>query len=145
MAVQRAFRVTLSYSERSFKVDSAARIEKIAPASEAIEGAERQSGSWFALEDAKGRTLYRRHVVDPRREQREVFTGEEREMRRTRVAAPSGILPILVPDMEGAEALVLYASDTDEAGTEAPARPVFKVSMRDIAVMAAKQGGGHGR
>ena len=138
MAMRRAFRITLSYAGTSFTLLSAARIEKVVPASAPIDTRQREAGSWFAVEDAQHRALYRRAVENPFGA-REVFAGEVRDFRRVRVP-PSDTLVVLVPELAHADRIVLYASDPEGA----PARPVFTVSIGDVAALAAKPGGRHG-
>jgi hypothetical protein len=55
MAIRFAFRVTISYGETSFKLDSAIRVEKVTPPSAKIGGAEHGVGAWFTIEGRGGR------------------------------------------------------------------------------------------
>jgi hypothetical protein len=142
MAFARAFRITLSHREGSFRLDSATHLEKVTPASAPVEGAQEQAGWWIALEDAKGRMLYRRFIKDPLEPQE--APGDEHEIRRVRIPGlPQGI-SLLVPDLPETEAIVLYGSETDPKGRTYAAKPVFKMSLREVAALAGK-GGDHGR
>jgi hypothetical protein len=145
MAVPRAFRVTISYKEGSFKLESAIRVTKVTPPSAAIEGADYGAGAWFAIEGAAGRTLYRRAIPNPF-DGHEVYTGEERGMRRVRIPGLPQVLSLLIPEIQGAETLALYASKPPERrGKVEPAERVFQVRMQDVAALAAKGGSIHGR
>ena len=145
MAIRRAFRVIISHEQTSFRLDSAIRVEKVTPPSNAIEGAAPGAGAWFAVEGAGGRTLYRRAIDNPFSGQ-EVFTDEEHEISRVRIPGLPQGLSLLVPEIPGAETLAVYASaPPDRAGRVEPARRVFQVSMRDVATMASKGRSTHGR
>jgi hypothetical protein len=145
MPIHSAFRVTISYKERSFKLESAIRVTKVTPPSAAIEGAEYGAGAWFAIEGAGGRTLYRRAIPNPFHGH-EVDTGEERGMRRVRIPGLPQGLSLLIPEIEGAEVLAIYASEAPERGAKVePAKRLFQVSMREVAALAAKGGPTHGR
>jgi hypothetical protein len=145
MAIRSAFRVTISYAEKSFKLESAIRVEKVTPPSAKIEGPEYGVGAWFTVEGAGGHTLYRR-VIDNPFDGHEVPTGEERGMRRVRIPNLPQAFTLLIPDIQGAEALAVYASQPPvRAGQIETAKRVFHVSMRDVAALAAKGGSTHGR
>ena len=145
MAIHSAFRVTISYKERSFKLESAMRVTKMTPPSVATEAAEYAAGAWFAIEGAGGRTLYRRAIANPF-EGHEVYTGEERGMRRVHIPDLPQVLSLLIPEIQGAEILALYASEVPErTGKIEPAKRIFQVSMKEVAALAAKGGPTHGR
>jgi hypothetical protein len=145
MPMHVAFRVLISHQEKSFKLDSAIRVEKVTPRSSAIEGAPSGAGAWFAVEGAGGRVLYCRGIDNPFDGQ-EVFTGEKHEMRRVQIPGLRQGLSLLVPQTEGAETLAIYASEPpNRDGKQEPAKRLFQVSMRDLAAMAEKGGTGHGR
>ncbi len=109
-----AFRVTLSVKDRSFQIESVARVQKVAPPSAPVEGAEEQYGTWFALEDSSGRMLYRRLMDNFLVEGIEVFTGEKREFDRVQAPGVTRVLSLLVPDIAGAVSLAVHASDTEK-------------------------------
>ena len=142
MAFARAFRITLSHRDGSFRLESAAHLEKVTPPSAPVEGAQQQAGSWIALEDAKGQMLYRRFIRDPLAPQE--APGDEHEINRVRIPGQPQGLSLLVPDLQGTEAIVLYGSETDQKGRIQAAKPIFKVSLREVAALAGK-GGYHGR
>jgi hypothetical protein len=145
MATHSAFRVIISYRDGSFKLESAIRVTKATPPSAAIEGAEYGAGAWFAVEGADGRMLYRRTIANPF-DGHEVYTGEERGMRRVRIPSLPQGLSLLIPELEGAENLAVYASEAPRrAGKLEPAKRLFQVSMHDVAALAAKGGSIHGR
>jgi hypothetical protein len=146
MAIPWAFRVIISYQESLFKLGSATRVWKVTAPSSGIEGAaHEEAGAWFVIEGAGGRTLYRREIANPF-DAHEVYTGEERGMRRVRIPGLPQALSLLVPEIEGGETLVVYASEAPErAGKVEPAKRIFQVSMRDVAALAAKGRSVHGR
>jgi hypothetical protein len=145
MAIPFAFRVTISYREKAFKLESATRVQKVTPPSAALEGADYGAGAWFAIEGPKGRTLYRRGIDNPF-DGHEVFTGEKQEMRRVHIPGLPVGLSLLIPEIDGAETLAVYASEPpDREGKAGPAKRVFAVSMRDVAALAAKGGSTHER
>jgi hypothetical protein len=142
MALARAFRLTLTYREGSFRLDAAAHLEKLTPASAPFEGAGQQAGSWIAIENSQGRMLYRRFIDDPRG-QHEVI-GEKDEISRVKIPGQERGLSLIVPDLQGAETFVVYGSETDSKGRTHAAKPIFKVSVQEVAALTAK-GGTHGR
>lgn len=145
MAIPWTFRVIISYQETSFKLESAMRVWKVTAPSSEIEGAAYEAGAWFAIEGANGRTLYRRAIANPF-DGHEVYTGEERGMRRVRIPGLPQALSLLVPEIEGGETLAVYASEAPKRARKVePAKRVFQVSMRDVAALAAKGGSAHGR
>jgi hypothetical protein len=144
MQSQSAFRVMLSVKDRSFQIESVTRVQKVVPPSAPVEGTEEQYGTWFAVEDAKGRMIYRRLMDNFLVEGVEVFTGDKREFQRVRAPGTQRILSLLVPEIPGADVLSVHASDV-EKGRASAAKPVFKVNMRQLAELAAKGGSTHGR
>jgi hypothetical protein len=144
MAIPFAFRVTISHREKAFKLETATRVQKVSSPSAALEGAD-YAGAWFAIEGPGGRTLYRRGIDNPF-DGHEVFTGEKQEMRRVHVPGLPAGLSLLIPEIDGAETLAVYASEPpDREGKAGAAKRVFAVSMRDVAALAAKGGSTHER
>ena len=142
--IRRAFRILLTFEGKTFHLQSAVRIEKVTPASVPIEGAEHETGSWFALEDAKGHMLYRRFLHNLFLGA-EVHTDEKRGLQRVVPAQTSGTLSILVPELPEAKTLVIFSSHADGNKTYRAARRIMELGMRDIAAFAAKHGGCHER
>jgi hypothetical protein len=67
-------------------------------------------------------------------------------MRRVRIPGLPQALSLLIPEIQGAETLAVYASQApDRVGKVEPAKRVFQVSMRDVAALATKGGSTHGR
>jgi|SRR5215471_12200569 len=142
MALARAFRLTLTYLEGSFRLDAAAHLEKLTPGSAPLEGAGQQAGSWIAIEDSQGRMLYRRFLDDPRGGHE--IVGEKDQISRVRIKGLERGLSLLIPDLQGAETIVVYGSEIDSKGRTQPAKPIFKVTVQEVVALAAK-GGTHGR
>jgi hypothetical protein len=142
MALARAFRLVLRYREGSFRLDAAAHLEKLTPASAPLEGAGQQAGSWIAIEDSQGRMLYRRFIDDPRGPHEVI--GEKDEIVRVKIPGLERGLSLIVPDLQGAETFVVYGSETDSTGRTHAATPIFKVTIQEVAALAAK-GGTNGR
>jgi hypothetical protein len=142
MALALAFRLTLTYREGSFRLNAAAHLEKLTPPSAPFEGAEQQAGSWIAIEDSQGRMLYRRFIDDPRGPHEVI--GEKDEISRLKIPGLERGLSLIVPDLQGAETFAVYGSETDSNGRTHAAKPIFRVSVQEVAALAAK-GGTHGR
>jgi len=145
MRTQSAYRVLLSVKDRSVTIESVTHVEKVLPPSAPVEGAEQQYGTWFSLDDANGRPLYRRLLDNFLAEGVEVFTGEQREFERVHVPGLPRTLSILVPDLPGAETFALHTSAPPKGGRHTPARPIFAVNTRQLVELAGKGGPAHGR
>jgi hypothetical protein len=148
-SVPRAFRITLSFNGDEFKLDSAMRIEKVVPASAPPPDphAEAEAGSWFAVEDKEGRTLYRR-LIGHLFEDAETDADDERSLRRVGQPQTAGTLSLLVPELPGAHSFTIHSSHSAGKRGFGAARPLVKLALRDMAAMAAKtagQGDDHGR
>ncbi len=148
-SVPRAFRIMLSFNGDEFKLDSAVRIEKVVPASAPPPktGTEAEAGSWFAVEDKEGRTLYR-HLLNNLFEDFETDADDQRGLRRVGKAAVAGTLSLLVPELPTAHTFSIHSSHSAGKRGFGAARPLMKLPLREMAAMAAKasiQGGHHGR
>jgi hypothetical protein len=139
-----SYRVKFSFKGRDVRLESAVKLEMLAPPSLHLEGAEKESGSWFVIEDANGRPLYRRHMGNPFSGEREVL-GADREFGRVKVPATEGTIVLLIPDLPGAQALAIHASETEGERAHQAAARVATVSLQEVAALAARQGGEHGR
>ena len=81
--------------------------------------------------------------IDDPRGQHEVI-GEKDEISRVKIPGQERGLSLIIPDLQGAETFVVYGSETDSKGRTHAAKPIFKVSVQEVAALAAK-GGTHGR
>ncbi|KEO61563.1 hypothetical protein [Thioclava indica] len=143
MSAQKALRIVLTQEGSSFRLESATRIDKVLQPSDPLETSDGEFGAWVALEDGSGRHLFRR-VLDNPLDLREVFTGERQEMRRVRIEEPQAVISFLMPLLDDAKTLTVHASDTG-GKTATPAKPVFKVELRNLLARSKEGRPGHGR
>ena len=138
-----AYRINLSYEGRAVKLQSARRLEMITPPSIHIDGAEKESGSWFTLINRQGRVLYRRPMGNPFGGTREMLGAIDQEFGQVNVTSTSGIIELLVPDLPEAVSLMIHASETAGEHAHGAARPVAQVSMTEVAALAKRQSPGN--
>ena len=145
MQLKTALRVMISVKERSFQIESVARVETVLPPSLVERGQEQAEryGTWFAVENAQGYPLYRRLLDNFLVEGTEVFTGEAREFHRVHTPAVRRAISIIVPEIPDG-VLAIHASEVNKAGHGTPAKPIFRINMRELAELAAKGGTQHG-
>lgn len=143
MSAQKALRIVLTQEGSSFRLESATRIDKMLQPSDPLETPDGEFGAWVALEDESGRHLFRR-VLDNPLDMREVFTGERQEMRRVRIEETRAVISFLMPLLDDAKTLTVYASDARRK-TATPVDAVFKIELRNLLARSKEGRPSHGR
>src|SRR5580765_5933958 len=134
-----AYRIRLSYRGRVVKLQSAIRLEMIAPPSIHTAGADQEAGAWFTLKDSEGRALYRRPMGNPFGGMR-CALGAEREFAPISYTSSEGTIEILIPELPAADSLTLYASETEGPKAYGRAQSVTTLSLAKIAALAKRKG-----
>jgi len=124
-------RVAVDYKGPVIRIAGSERVAMIAPPSVTAAPQMGQSGFWFELRDAAGKLLFHRALHNPIRADVEVFSSDaSRSIARVPVAAPEGRFELLVPDVPGAQSLVLYGSPAEPAF--APAKELLRVDVAEL-------------
>ena len=125
----RALRLIFSYKGSKAKLESQHAVEMIVPPSHPTYDIARQSGFWFELRDAQDRVLYRRSMHDPIQTEMEAPSGDPtRPFTRAPVKDPQGTFAILVPALEAADFLHVWASPSDARSKTA--KEIMRVSLK---------------
>ena len=126
----RALRLTFSYKGSRTKLESKHEIEIIALPSDTTEESKDRSGFWVELRDKEERVVYRRIMRNPIQYEIEAPSGDpSRPFTRIENPNPQGTFSVLVPAVETAEALVLFASPS--GATSRAARELTRVLLKE--------------
>lgn len=148
-APQYAYRLTFEYEGGQMQKIGQQRIAMTTPPSHDIAGHEGEAGFWYELRDANEKTIYRRVMQSPIQNTVEVFSPDGTVTRRP-VQQPKGVFQLVVPEISGADNLVLVGSPQPPptpVGTPAqerarPAVPrVGSGPARELARFSLKGGG----
>ena len=114
-----SLRLALSYDAENVRIDSAQRVEMLAPTGESTLLAS-HSGAWIELRDAQETVLYQRVIRLPLRSVVEVAESPDTR-RMTWHARPSaeGALNVVVPDLPGTATILVFSSPRDIPAAEA--------------------------
>jgi hypothetical protein len=142
----RAVRFTFEFDGATFRQRDRREVEMTVLPSDPMEGYAGHAGFWYELQDASGRTLYRRIVHDPTLPYREV-PAPDGTFTRVALHGATAALDVVVPDLhDGVDVVffgtqhpapVVIGSTADEAarpptpriGTE-PAREIARFPVR---------------
>jgi hypothetical protein len=124
----RALRAVFEYKGQEVRLASVQSLEMLAPPPQAIFPRPNERGTWFELRDREGRTLYRRVIDNPIREDIEVITDDpDHPLSRIAAEQREGIFFLLAPDIPQARELVIVtepARRQDAGSLEAALEPV---------------------
>jgi hypothetical protein len=127
---KQALRLTFEYDGDDVKLVGTQRLQKVVPpmiGDPPEEG--RHSGEWIQIHDADGRQLFTRLLNDPLRTRVEVHDPDTGPYIVTGPPG-QGTFDVLVPDLPGAAAVVLYASPAPEREALRPARRIARFDLR---------------
>lgn len=129
-----SWRLTYAYDRNGIRLVRAERIQMIAPPPVGPAPMPGHSGHWIEVRDQEGALIYHRVLGDLIARDREAFTDEPgRTMHRVQRKAVAGEFQVLIPDIPGADHLVIYGHPPDDkrAGpAEVLARGTFKEFQR---------------
>lgn len=124
-----ALRLTFAYDGAQIRLIRTERVAMIVPASVGDSPAAGQTGYWFGILDAAGRTVYHRALANPLRFDVEAFSPDERQsIARVPAASRQGQFTVLVPDVADAHAFELHGP-ADPARADEPARPLLRLDV----------------
>jgi len=112
-----AMRLTFSYDGDDVKLVSQQPVNMIVPPSDPVRGYSKQKGFWAELKSEQDKTLYRRVMHNPTRNDAEVFSDDP-EQNISRAPAPKrkGVFVVLVPYTDKGEAVTLSRSSPESRG-----------------------------
>src|SRR4030095_11972246 len=94
-----AMRLTFSYDGDDVKLVSQEPVNMIVPPSDPVKGYSRQKGFWAELKSDQDKTLYRRVMHNPTRNDAEVFSEDpDQNISREPTPKRKGIFVVLVPN-----------------------------------------------
>ncbi len=126
-------RVTFAYRGRDISLLASRRVAMIAPRPVTAAPLPGQSGYWFELRGAAGELLYHRALSNPIRSDIEAFSDDSRQtMTRIPIAAPEGQFEVLVPDLPGAQTLLLFGTPEGALSESAPSRELFRADVDEL-------------
>jgi hypothetical protein len=134
-----AMRLTFSYQGDQVKLVSQQPVEMTVPPSDPVKGYEQQKGFWAELKGDQDKTLFRRVLHNPTRNDAEVFSDEP-EQNISRAPAPKrkGVFVVVVPHTEKGREVTLSRS-TGNPDIEAAGAPRGMAAMRSLASGPARE------
>ncbi len=133
-----AQRITFQYDGTQIRKISQQRVEKLSPPSHETEGHQNQVGFWYELRDANGKIQYRRVIHNPM--QMDTETPSTTGFSRRPVQSPRGTFQLVVPELEGASTLVLFASPHPEpSAVGSPAQEALRPPIARVATSPAQE------
>jgi hypothetical protein len=134
-----AMRLTFSYQGDQVKLVSQQPVEMTLPPSDPVKGYEQQKGFWAELKSDQDKTLFRRVLHNPTRNDAEVFSDDP-EQSITRAPAPKrkGVFVVVVPHTEKGREVTLSRS-SGNPDIEAAGAPRGMAAMRSLASEPARE------
>lgn len=136
-ASPKAMRLTFSYQGDQVKLISQEPVEMTLPASDSLRGYANEKGFWAELKGDQDKTLFRRVLHNPTRNDAEVFSDDP-EQSISRAAAPKrkGVFTVVVPHTEKGREVTLSRSSErpDLAGA-----PRGMTALRSLATGPARE------
>jgi len=113
----KALRLTFSFDGDKVKLVSQQTVEMVVPASDPVKGFSKQKGFWAELKNEQNKTLYRRVMHNPTRNDAEVFSGgPDQNISRAPAPKRKGVFVVVVPDTEKGDAVTLSRSSPPTTG-----------------------------
>jgi hypothetical protein len=134
-----AMRLTFSYRGDEVKLISAQPVEMTVPPSDPLKGYGKQKGFWAELKSDKDKTLYRRVMHNPTRNDAEVFSNDpEQGISREPAPKRTGVFVVVVPDTDKGQEVTLSRSEGQPAAKPGAAR-AMSANIRSLATGPAKE------
>lgn len=135
----KAMRLTFSYQGDQVKLVSQQPVEMTVPPSDPLKGYEEHKGFWAELKSDQDKTLYRRVLHNPTRNDAEVFSDDpEQSISREPAPKRKGVFVVVVPDTEKGHEVTLSRS-TGQPDIEAEGAPKGMAAMRSLATGPATE------
>lgn len=137
-----AWRLTFTYDGSDIRLVAQQRVAMIAPPDDSERTYAARAGTWVEVRDTSGHGLYRQVLADPVRHGYEAHSPDPDESpHQVQPEAPAGVFQVVVPDLEGAQDVVLHrlddsalaagASRPRKAADRALARPVVTARLQE--------------
>jgi hypothetical protein len=130
----RTVRLVFSYGDDKIELVGQETVEMTPFPSEPTDEQLDFAGFWYELQDAEGRTLYRRVEESPLKGAVEVFSGDpQRPLQWQEIEQPQGFFVLFVPHIDEAQSVVLFSSSLDETTASPFDREAVAAPARAIA------------
>lgn len=127
-----SLRIFFEYEGNNVNMVKMERVAATPPPADPDPVKEGEAGFWYELQDAEGKTLYRRVTQNPIKFAFEVTTGEpDRPLAWKQASEVRGSFPLLVPDLEQATTMVLFSSPLEPARAGEPAKELSRFSLKE--------------
>jgi len=135
----KAVRLTFSYQGDQVKLVSQQPVEMTVPPSDPLKGYEEHKGFWAEVKNAQDKTLFRRVLHNPTRNDAEVFSDDpEQSISREPAPKRKGVFVVVVPDTDKGHEVTLSRS-TGRPDIEAEGAPKGMAAMRSLATGPATE------
>lgn len=135
----RAMRLTFSYQGDQVKLVSQEPVEMTVPPSDPVKGYEQHKGFWAEVKTDQDKTLFRRVLHNPTRNDAEVFSDDpEQSISRQPAPKRKGVFVVVVPDTDKGHEVTLSRS-TGQPDIEAEGAPKGMAAMRSLATGPATE------
>jgi hypothetical protein len=135
----KAVRLTFSYQGEKVKLISQQPVEMTVPPSDSLEGYEQNKGFWAELKSDKDKTLYRRVLHNPTRNDAEVFSDDpEQSISREPTPKRTGVFVVVIPDTGQGHEVTLSRS-SEQPDIESAGAPKGMAAMRSLATGPATE------
>jgi hypothetical protein len=132
-------RLTFSYQGDQVKLVSQEPVEMTVPPSDPLQGYEQHKGFWAELKSDQDKTLFRRVLHNPTRNDAEVFSDDpEQSISRAPAPKRKGMFVVVVPHTEKGRDVTLSRS-TGNPDLEAAGAPKGMAAMRSLATGPATE------
>jgi len=132
-------RLTFSYQGDQVKLVSQQPVEMTVPPSDPLKGYEEHKGFWAELKSDQDKTLFRRVLHNPTRNDAEVFSDDpEQSISREPAPKRKGVFVVVVPHTEKGHEVTLSRS-TGQPDIEAEGAPKGMAAMRSLATGPATE------
>jgi len=135
----KAMRLTFSYQGDQVKLVSQQPVEMTVPPSDQLKGYEEHKGFWAEVKNAQDKTLFRRVLHNPTRNDAEVFSDDpEQSISRAPAPKRKGVFVVVVPDTDKGHEVTLSRS-SGAPDIEAGGAPKGMAAMRSLATGPATE------
>ena len=135
----RAMRLTFSYQGDQVKLVSQQPVDMTVPPSDPVKGYEQHKGFWAEVKSDQDKTLFRRVLHNPTRNDAEVFSDDpEQSISREPAPKRKGVFVVVVPHTEkGHEVTLSRSAGEPDVGPEGAPRGM--TAMRSLATGPATE------
>jgi hypothetical protein len=138
-ASPRAVRLTFSYQGDQVKLVSQQPVDMTVPPSDPLKGYEAHKGFWAELKSDQDKTLFRRVLHNPTRNDAEVFSDDpDQSISREPAPKRKGVFVVVVPVSDKGHEVTLSRS-SEQPDIEAAGAPRGMAAMRSLATGPATE------